>query len=69
VLAELKHDAAFRRIPVVIQTTSKDSDDITRSYDLHANSYVTKPVSLKEFLSMVHFLQEYWFSIVTLPTE
>jgi CheY-like chemotaxis protein len=67
VLAELKADEDLRRIPVVVLTTSQAEQDILRSYDLHANCYITKPVDLDRFISVVRSIEEYWCSVVTLP--
>lgn len=69
VLAEIKADDGLRRIPVVVLTTSKAEQDILRTYDLHANCYITKPVDLEQFLKVAHSIEEFWFSIVKLPTE
>lgn len=67
VLAELKADPNLRQIPVVILTTSKAEEDILRSYDLHANCYVTKPVDLDRFLEVVRLIEDFWLTIVRLP--
>ncbi|MGE5547824.1 MAG: response regulator [Solirubrobacterales bacterium] len=67
VLAEMKADSELRRIPVVVLTTSQADQDIMRSYDLHANCYITKPVDLDRFISVVRSIEEYWCSVVTLP--
>lgn len=67
VLAELKADEDLRRIPVVVLTTSQAEQDVMRSYDLHANCYITKPVDLDRFISVVRSIEEYWCSVVTLP--
>ncbi|ARJ67871.1 response regulator [Magnetospirillum sp. ME-1] len=67
VLAELKADEDLRRIPVVVLTTSQAEQDVLRSYDLHANCYITKPVDLDRFISVVRSIEEYWCSVVTLP--
>jgi two-component system, chemotaxis family, response regulator Rcp1 len=67
VLAEIKSDTELRRIPVVVLTTSKAEEDILRSYDLHANCYITKPVELEEFISIVQNIESFWLSIVKLP--
>ncbi len=69
VLAEIKKDTKLRRIPVVILTTSKADEDIIRTYDLHANAYVTKPVDLNRFIEIIHTLEEFWFTIVKLPPK
>jgi CheY-like chemotaxis protein len=67
VLEEIKADADLRRIPVVILTTSDDEHDILRSYDLHANCYITKPLDLNQFASIVKTIENFWFQIVKLP--
>lgn len=67
VLAEIKADEALRRIPVVILTTSSSDEDIQRSYSLHANCYVTKPVDLDQFLHVVESIHDFWFTVVKLP--
>lgn len=67
VLAEMKADPELRRIPVVVLTTSQAEQDVGRSYDLHANCYITKPVDLDRFISVVRSIEEYWCSVVTLP--
>jgi CheY-like chemotaxis protein len=69
VLAEIKADERLRRIPVVILTTSQAEEDILRAYDLHANSFITKPVDLDGFLSVVRSIEDYWLAIVQLPPE
>lgn len=69
VLAEIKADERLRRIPVVVLTTSKAEEDILRSYALHANCYVTKPVDLEQFITVVRSIEDFWFSIVRLPNR
>ncbi|MCC2669600.1 MAG: Two-component system response regulator [Armatimonadetes bacterium] len=69
VLAEIKADEHLRRIPVVVLTTSKAEEDILRSYALHANCYVTKPVDLEQFITVVRSIEDFWFSIVRLPNR
>ena len=66
-LAEIKADPDLRRIPVVILTTSKAEEDIFRSYDLHANCFITKPVKLAQFFDVVKNVEDFWMSIVKLP--
>jgi two-component system, chemotaxis family, response regulator Rcp1 len=68
VLAEIKSDDELRRIPVVILTTSRAETDILRSYDLHANCYITKPVDLDQFITVVKSIEDFWLRIVKLPT-
>jgi chemotaxis family two-component system response regulator Rcp1 len=67
VLAEIKQDPSLRRIPVVVLTTSTADDDILGSYDLHANSYITKPVDLGRFDEIVQAIDRFWLSTVSLP--
>lgn len=69
VLEEIKDDAVLRRIPVVILTTSKAEEDVLRSYNLHANCYVTKPVDLEQFMRVVEGIEDFWLCIVKLPPE
>jgi len=68
-LAEIKDDATLRRIPVVVLTSSKAEQDIVDAYDLHANSYLVKPVSLEKFIDVVNAIESFWFSVVVLPTD
>ncbi len=67
VLMEIKGDPSLKRIPVVILTGSKAEEDIVRSYDLHANCYVSKPVDLERFIKIVKSIEEFWFTVVMLP--
>jgi CheY-like chemotaxis protein len=67
VLAEIKADAELKVIPVVILTTSSAEQDILHSYDLHANCYITKPVDLEQFITVVRSIEHFWLEIVTLP--
>jgi two-component system, chemotaxis family, response regulator Rcp1 len=67
VLAEIKQDEGLRLIPVVVLTTSSAEEDIVRSYGLHANAYVTKPVDLAQFLKVIQSVEEFWLAVVTLP--
>ena len=69
VLAEIKRDPKLKHIPVVVLTSSKADEDIVKSYNLHANAYVTKPVDLNRFTEIIHSLEEFWFSIVKLPPK
>lgn len=69
VLALIKQDSDFKRIPVVILTTSKADEDILRTYNLHANCYVTKPVDLDQFVRVVKSLEDFWLAIVKLPNH
>ena len=67
VLAELKQDDELLTIPVVMLTTSKADEDILRSYKLHANAYVTKPVNFNRFVEVVRQIDQFFVTIVTLP--
>jgi CheY-like chemotaxis protein len=67
VLSEIKNDDDLKRIPVVILTTSKAEEDVLRSYQLHANCYVTKPVDLDKFIVVVQSIDRFWLTVVTLP--
>ncbi len=69
VLEEMKGDASLRNIPVVVLTSSQAEQDILRAYDLHANCYVTKPVDLDQFITVVQSIESFWFTIVKLPSE
>ena len=69
VLAEIKTDEDLKRIPVVILTTSQSEEDILKSYDLNANCYITKPVDLDKFIEVVKSIEEFWLTIVKLPSE
>lgn len=66
-LAQIKADAALRRIPVVVLTTSKAEEDVVRTYDLGVNSFITKPVSFEALVDVVKTLNHYWIEIVQLP--
>jgi len=68
-LQEIKADAGLRQIPVVVLTTSEAEEDIFRSYDLAANSYVTKPVTFAALVELMKELGRYWFEIVELPPQ
>lgn len=68
VLTEIKGDPDLRVIPVVILTTSDSEQDVLKSYRLHANCYIHKPVDLDQFIKVVHSIEEFWFSIVRLPS-
>ena len=67
VLAEVKSDAKLKTIPVVVLTTSRAEQDVLRSYELQANCYITKPVDLEQFIAVVKSIEDFWFTIVTLP--
>jgi CheY-like chemotaxis protein len=68
VLREIKSDPELRTIPVVVLTTSRAEDDIQRSYELQANCYIAKPVDLDQFIAVVKSIEDFWLTIVTLPT-
>ncbi len=67
VLSEIKADERLKRIPVVVLTVSKSEDDVLKSYNLHANCYITKPVNLEQFVSVVRSIENFWLTIVKLP--
>lgn len=69
VLEVIKADEKLRRIPVVILTTSVSEEDIVAAYDLHANCYITKPIDLIQFIQVVRSIEEFWLTIVKLPSE
>jgi chemotaxis family two-component system response regulator Rcp1 len=69
VLAEIKADGDLRRIPVVVLTTSCSEEDILKSYDLNANCYITKPVDLNQFIKVVKSIEDFWMTIVKLPSK
>jgi two-component system, chemotaxis family, response regulator Rcp1 len=68
VLQEMKADEELRRIPVIVLTTSVAEGDVLRSYDLHVNAFVTKPLDLAGFVQVVRSIESFWLSIVRLPT-
>lgn len=67
VLAQIKSDPELKTIPVVILTTSKAEEDIVRTYNLHANCYINKPVDLEQFVTVVNYIEDFWLAIVKLP--
>jgi len=69
VLAEIKGDPNLKRIPVVIITSSAAEEDVVRSYDLHANCYITKPLELENFVQVVRAVEDFWVGIVKLPPK
>ena len=69
VLAEIKADEQLKSIPVVVLTTSHSEKDVMQAYGLHAHSYVVKPVGFENFVEAMKSLRQFWFSIVTLPSE
>ena len=68
-LAKIKTDPNLRRTPVVILTTSKAEEDIIKSYDLHANCYITKPMDMEHFITVIKSIEDFWFTIVKLPPD
>ena len=69
VLSEIKEDSDLKRIPVVVLTTSDAEEDILRSYNSHANCYITKPVDLDQFMRVAKTIEDFWLVIVKLPPE
>jgi CheY-like chemotaxis protein len=67
VLAEIKADDNLKRIPVIILTTSQNEQDVVKSYNLHANCYITKPLDLDQFIKVVKSIEDFWLGIVVLP--
>ena len=69
VLEKIRSDSKLRRMAVVVLTTSRQEEDILRSYELGCNSFITKPVGMEQFIRVIHALEEYWFQIVVLPPK
>ncbi|MEW6324939.1 MAG: response regulator [Nitrospirota bacterium] len=69
VLADIKGDEQLKRIPVVVLTTSQAEQDIVRSYNLHANCYITKPVDLDQFIGVIKEIEGFWLTVVKLPPK
>jgi CheY-like chemotaxis protein len=69
VLEDIKSDASLKHIPVVILTSSQAEEDILRSYRLHANCFITKPVDLEQLTKVVQGIEQFWFTLVRLPPE
>jgi len=69
VLAEVKQDDDLKRIPIVVLTSSKADADVVKTYNLHANCYVTKPVGLEQFAHVVKSIEDFWLSIVKYPPD
>ena len=67
VLAEIKNDDKLKRIPVVVLTVSSAEEDILKSYNLHANCFITKPIDLGQFMKVVQSVEDFWLTIVKLP--
>ena len=69
VLQAMKADPALRRIPVVVLTSSQAEQDVLKSYELHANCYITKPLDLPQFIKVVRAVEDFWFTVVKLPAK
>ncbi|MDD4858760.1 MAG: response regulator [Dehalococcoidales bacterium] len=69
VLAEVKSDEELKRIPVVVLTVSRSEEDILKSYDLHANCYITKPIDFEQFMKITRTIEDFWLTIVRLPPK
>jgi CheY-like chemotaxis protein len=69
VLESIQDQPSLSRIPIVVLTSSEAEEDIVRSYDLHANAYLTKPVDFDGFLDTVSRIEEFWLSVVKMPPE
>ncbi|MCI5065489.1 response regulator [bacterium] len=69
VLKEIREDKALKSLPVVVLTTSQAEEDIARSYDLHANCFITKPVDLQQFTKVVQAVEDFWLTVVRLPSK
>jgi CheY-like chemotaxis protein len=69
VLEKIRSDSKLRRMAVVVLTTSRQEEDILRSYELGCNSFITKPVGMEQFIRVIHALEEYWFQTVVLPPK
>ena len=69
VLKELKEDNVLKRVPIVILTTSSAEEDIIRTYNNHANCYITKPVDFDQFLKVINSIEDFWLSVVKLPSN
>jgi CheY-like chemotaxis protein len=69
VLAEIKNDDNLRTIPVVVLTTSSAEADILKSYNLHANCYITKPVDLEQYVQVIKSIDDFWLTVVRLPSD
>jgi CheY-like chemotaxis protein len=69
VLAEIKADDELKHMPIVIMTISQAEEDILKTYKLHANCYITKPIDLNEFIKVIKSIEDFWFSVVKLPPK
>lgn len=68
-LEEIKSNEDFKKIPVIVMTISKEQEDVLKSYNLHANAYVVKPIELNQFIATIRSIEDFWFTIVKLPTQ
>lgn len=69
VLEQIKKDLSLKRIPVIILTTSSADDDILKTYELHGNCYITKPMNLDQFIRVIKLIELFWLTVVKLPSE
>ncbi len=69
VLQEVKEDENLKKIPIVVLTTSKAEEDILKSYNLHANAYITKPVDFNQFIKVMKSIEDFWLQVVKLPSK
>lgn len=69
VLQEIKSDDLLKHIPVLVMTISQSEEDIFKSYNLQANCYITKPIDLHQFMKVIKSIEDFWFSIVKLPSK
>lgn len=69
VLDNIKSDESLCHIPVVVLTSSESEQDILETYELHANSYVVKPINLEQFVRVINAIENFWFTVVTLPSK
>jgi two-component system, chemotaxis family, response regulator Rcp1 len=69
VLAEIKADECLKRIPVVVLTTSNDEEDISKTYNLHANCFITKSIDFEQFIRVIRSIEDFWLTIVALPGD
>ncbi|MCI0562357.1 MAG: response regulator [Nitrososphaera sp.] len=69
VLAEIKRDPQLRQIPIIVLTTSQAESDVAKSYDLHGNCYITKPMDFDQFMSVVRSIADFWLAVVKLPQK
>ncbi len=68
VLEEIKNDEELKKIPVVILTTSRDEEDVLKTYKLHANCFISKPVELDQFIHVIRSIEDFWLTVVRLPS-